>query len=192
MGVFEISKVKLPWILVGYNLFALEGPKSLKVEVIARRVNKSKSSFYHHFADLEVFTEILLQYHLERAMIIADQERQCKNVVPELLNLLLEVKMDLLFNRQLRVNRSIPKFKHCFEAATKEVGEAIIDIWAEALGLMSNTKLAEMILHLSLENFYLQITPETLTYQWLVDYVTQLQKMVKAFKNNEKSKSDTI
>ena len=51
---------KLPWILCGYNIFSKEGPKGLKIEVIARQVSKNKSSFYHHFADLEVFTEILL------------------------------------------------------------------------------------------------------------------------------------
>jgi AcrR family transcriptional regulator len=80
---------KQPWILCGYNIFSKEGPKGLKIEVIARQVNKNKSSFYHHFADLEVFTEILLNFHLERSEIIAAQERLCKTVIPDLVNLLI-------------------------------------------------------------------------------------------------------
>ena len=176
-----MNALKQPWILVGYEIFALEGPQGLKVEVLARRVNKNKSSFYHHFADLEVFTDILLQYHLERAKLIAEREKQCKNVVPELLHVLLECKEDLLFNRQLRIHRNVPSFKTCFEKASQEVGEAIIEIWAEAIGLKANTHLAHLVLNLSLENFYLQITPETLTYEWLVDYITQLKTMVKGF-----------
>lgn len=70
-------------------------------------MTNDKSPFYHHFADLEVFIQILLKHHLERAKMIADKERLCKNVVPDLLRLLVEVKSDLLFNRQLRINRNI-------------------------------------------------------------------------------------
>ena len=184
-----MTDIKQPWILCGYDLFSKEGPNGLKIEVIARQVNKSKSSFYHHFADLELFTEMLLNYHLERAKIIADRERLCKNVVPELLNLLLEVKQDLLFNRQLRINRHNVAFKNCFEKSSKEVGEAIIGIWAEMLGLTNNSNLARIVLNLSLENFYLQITEETMTYDWLLNYVKDLQTMAGAFKKNEKMNS---
>lgn len=180
---------KLPWILVGYDIFAKEGSRGLKVEVIARKVGKSKSSFYHHFADTEIFTEALLNYHLERAIVIADMEKCCSNVVPDLLNVLIEVKEDLLFNRQLRINRQIPAFKNCFEKSSKAVGEAILGIWSEMLGLGDNSHLAQMVLNLSLENFYLQITEDTLTYEWLLNYVRDLKTMVHGFQMNEKKKS---
>ncbi len=176
---------KLPWIRTGYTLFASEGPAGLKVEVMARKVNKSKSSFYHHFADLEVFTEILLQYHLERAQIIAQQESECQQVIPELLEVLLTVKEDLFFNRQLRINRNVPAFRACFEKASMQVGGAILDIWAVELGLNQNAHLAQLVLNLSLENFYLQITPETLTYDWLYQYIQNLKTMVKEFKKQK-------
>lgn len=187
-----INDKKLPWIQAAYGLFALEGPSGLKIEVLARQVNKSKSSFYHHFADLEVFTEVLLQYHLERSLIIAERERQCKNVIPELLHLLVEIKEDLLFNRQLRVNRNIPAYKACFEKASAEVGEAILPIWANFLDLSHNPHLAQIVLNQSLENFYLQITKETLTYDWLVNYMGELQMMVKEFKKNESLKDKAV
>jgi len=180
----KTNNIKIPWIIVGYEMFAAEGPKGLKVEVMARRVQKSKSSFYHHFADLEVFMEVLLEYHFEEAKIIAVKENACKTVVPELLNVILEHKVDLLFNRQLRIHRNNPAFKNCFEKVNQLVGEAIIEIWAKMLGLNHNTYLAMMVLNLSIENFYLQITPETLNYEWLVAYVEKLQAMAKAFQNN--------
>jgi AcrR family transcriptional regulator len=179
---------KQPWILVGYNIFAKEGTTGLKVEVIARKVGKSKSSFYHHFADMEIFTEALLNYHIERAIVIADMEKGCKNVVPDLLNVLIEVKEDLLFNRQLRINRQIPAFKNCFEKSSKVVGEAILGIWAEMLGLGDNSHLAQIVLNLSLENFYLQITDDSLTYDFLLNYVNDLKRMVAGFQMNEKKK----
>jgi AcrR family transcriptional regulator len=174
--------LKQAWILVGYEIFAKDGPKGLKVEVMARRMAKSKSSFYHHFADLEVFTEALLCYHLQQAAVIAARERQCKNVVPELLNVLLDVKQDLFFNRQLRVNRHILAFKICFEKASQDVAEATVAIWADALGLTDQTALAGITLNLALENFYLQITEETLNYEWLQSYVKEMRRMVDEFK----------
>lgn len=171
-----------PWILAGYELFALEGPKGLKVEVISKKVSKSKSSFYHHFADIEVFTEFLLKYHMERATEIAQRERACKNIDPELINLLIDVKQDLFFNRQLRVNRTIESFKTCFETSNELVGEAFIMLWATEIGLADNMNLAQLVLGLALENFYLQITEETLTYDWLSSYFKGIQQMVRGIR----------
>jgi AcrR family transcriptional regulator len=178
------TESKQIWILAGYDLFAKEGPKGLKVEVIARLAGKSKSSFYHYFAELEIFTEALLGYHLERAIVISDKERLCKSVVPDLLKVLIEVKKDLLFNRQLRIHRNIPAFRLCFEKASKDIGDAIGKIWAEMLGLTDNSSLARIVLNLSIENFYLQITDETLTYEWFESYLDELKRMVKAFQNS--------
>ncbi|MEM9446776.1 MAG: TetR/AcrR family transcriptional regulator [Verrucomicrobiota bacterium] len=176
-----MADLKQPWIDAGYELFAKYGPDGLKVEVISRIVGKSKSSFYHHFADLEVFTAFLLRYHLDQSEIIVEKEKQCKNVVPELLHVLVEHKQDLLFNRQLRVHRDVKEFAECFEKTSSEVGAAVLGIWAEALGLEDNSHLVLMILRLSLENFYLQITEKTLTYEWLERYVVDLQTMAKEF-----------
>lgn len=169
------------WIKEAYAVFAKEGPRGLQVEQLARLVGKSKSSFYHHFVDVENFTQLLLDYHYERSEWIAEQEQQCANVIPELLEFILTIKTDLLFNRQLRIHRQQPHFSQCFEATNKLVGEAIVGLWAKELGLTHNTKLANMVLMLSLENFYLQITEETLNYPWLEGYVLQLKKMVQEF-----------
>ena len=173
-----------PWILAGYELFAKEGPQALKVEVISRIVQKSKSSFYHHFADLEVFTELLLSHHLQQARILADKERACERVVPDLLHILVAHKQDLLFNRQLRFNREVPAFRSCFEQVNAEVGTAIVDIWAESLGLEERSHLALLVLNLSMENFFLQITEESLNYEWLEAYIKEIRFMVSQFQNS--------
>lgn len=182
-----MKSIKQPWIEIGYETFAKESPNALKIEVLARQVGKSKSSFYHHFADLDVFIEVLLNYHLEQAKLIAVKEANCKNVVPELLNVLLEHQIDLLFSRQLRIHRDNPQFRTCFEKVNQIVGGAIVGIWAEMLGLNHNERLAMMVLNLSIENFYLQITSETLNYEWLTNYIKDLQRMSKAFLNDKSS-----
>jgi AcrR family transcriptional regulator len=176
--------ITLPWIQAGYETFSLEGPQGLKVEALARAVQKNKSSFYHLFADVEVFTESLLQHHLERGIVVAQKAQLCRTMVPDMLHLLLEVKQDILFNRQLRIHRDIPKFRTCFEKANGQVVEAFSSIWAEALNLSANSHLARIILNLTIENFYLRVTAETLTYDWLMAYLYEIQFMVEQIVKN--------
>jgi AcrR family transcriptional regulator len=59
-----MDNIKRPWILIGYDIFSKDGKNGLKVEVIARLAKKSKSSFYHHFAEMDLFIEDLLAYQV--------------------------------------------------------------------------------------------------------------------------------
>ncbi|MEO1435584.1 MAG: TetR/AcrR family transcriptional regulator [Bacteroidota bacterium] len=178
------TKNKKEWILAGYAAFAQAGPGGLKVEALARAVQKSKSSFYHYFADLEIFTEQLLAYHSERAQMITIRESECQNVDPELLEVFVEFKQDLLFNRQLRVHREKPGFEACFQAVNAQVGLAILPIWSAFLGLPSNSPLASLVLTLTVENFFLQITADNLNMKWLQNYVQGLRQMVRQFQHS--------
>lgn len=166
------------WLSVGYTLFAEEGPAGLKVEVISRQVMKSKSSFYHHFADIELFTGLLLTHHLQRAKSIAEREKLCRNIDPDLINLILDVKKDLLFSRQLRINRTVPAFRKCYEQSNELVENALLEVWKKDLGIPDKTGLAGGVLQLVLENFYLQITEQTLTSRWLSDYFNSIRSIV--------------
>lgn len=173
------DNIEQPWIEAGYEIFSKQGPNGLKVEQISRAVGKSKSSFYHLFADIEIFQEKLLQYHQERAVIIAAEARACKSMVPDLLNLLLTVKADLLFNRQLRVHRKNVAFEQCFQKANGMVEEAFMGIWSEAFGLKEKPHIARNIMKMTTDNFYLRVTEETLNAEWLLAFLTELQSMVK-------------
>jgi AcrR family transcriptional regulator len=67
--------VKQPWVETGYGKFSESGPYGMKVEILAKLVNKNKSSFYHHFADMEIFIECLLNYHLERTRLFVSRAK---------------------------------------------------------------------------------------------------------------------
>ena len=68
------------WIKKGYEIFAISGQNGLKIEPLAKTVGKSKSSFYHHFTDLELFTDYLLKHHIKQSYLIAKKERQANNL----------------------------------------------------------------------------------------------------------------
>ncbi len=171
------------WINTGYKVFALQGPDSLRVEKLARDVGKSKSSFYHHFADMEVFTSFLLDHHLDQIKLVAEKEASC-DTMEELIEVIVAHKMDLLFNRQLRFHRNEKEFVKFYEKANELALESILNVWARFLGLTDQTYLARMVLVLVLENFFLQITEENLNKEWLAAYLLEIKEMIAAFKNN--------
>ncbi len=180
----KTKEVQKPWIEYGYKVFAFEGPQGLKIERLSREIGKNKSSFYHHFADLEIFTSLLLDYHITQVILIAEKESYCKSI-NELFDIIIEYKIYLMFNRQLRIHRINDEFEKCFVKTNEITVKSIIGIWAEMLGLKDNSYLAGLVLNLSLENFYLQITDETLNHTWLNNYINQLRELIFAFKKME-------
>ncbi|MFT5997703.1 MAG: AcrR family transcriptional regulator [Neolewinella sp.] len=96
-----MSKTQAPWIIKGYETFAIEGPLGLKVERLAKAVGKHKSSFYHHFAELDIFIAVLLETHLHHASIMAKEEA-AGTTLEEFIDVLVAHKTDLLFNRHRR------------------------------------------------------------------------------------------
>jgi AcrR family transcriptional regulator len=101
-----MNESKEIWIKIGYESFAQSGQNGLKIEPLAKKVGKNKSSFYHYFADLELYLDELLKHHINQSKIIAEKEKKSKNISPELIDILVEHKTDILFNRQLRINRN--------------------------------------------------------------------------------------
>lgn len=169
------------WIKKGYEIFAVSGQMGLKIEPLAKTVGKSKSSFYHHFADLELFTDCLLKHHIEQSKIIAIKEQEAKNIDPQLIDILVEHRSDLLFNRQLRINQNIKSFSNTLIQSNKIVGDSFVNVWAKDLSLQLSKKQIESIFTLALENFFLKINDENLNYQWLSEYFTDLKRIITNF-----------
>ncbi len=171
-----------PWIERGYKVFAYGGPQDIKIEALSKDVGKNKSSFYHHFADMEVFVTLLLEEHLRQNYLIAEKEAKCENL-EELIEVIVEHKVDLLFSRQLRIHRENEEFAKCFQKSNEITAEAIAGVWAASLGLTDQSYLAGLVLKLSLENFFLQITDETLNKEWLQNYFNEIKALISAFKS---------
>lgn len=169
------------WIKTGYEIFAHAGQSGLKIEPLARKVGISKSSFYHHFADLELFVEQLLKYHIKQSYVIAEKEQNAKSINPELINIIVEHKIDILFNRQLRINRDRKILSDILVKSNEIVGNAFVMLWVKDLNLKLTQKQLEGIFELALENFYLQINADNLNQQWLLEYFNNLKKIIGNF-----------
>lgn len=168
------------WIKTGYDVFSLLGKSGLKVEQLAQKVGISKSSFYHRFADIEVFEEHLFEFHLRQAKIMAEKEKAVSCINPQLINILIEHKTDLLFNRQLRFNQHDKRYKEILEKSNQVIGNEFIIVWANDLKVNFTHQQLAGIFELALENFFLQINAENLNFEWLERYFGNLKRIVRS------------
>lgn len=167
------------WLQAGYKRFAELGPEGLKVEPLAKKAGISKSSFYHHFADTAGFLETLCQLHLQQCHLIAEKEQRCTTINPDLIRVLIDHKTDLLFNRQLRVQRQNPLFNATLQKADALTGTYFVRLWINELNLPYSVQQLQGMFELALENFYLQLTPHQLTTDWLKAYFDNLAQVLK-------------
>lgn len=169
------------WIETGYHIFAISGEMALKVETLAKKVGISKSSFYHHFVDLEIFVTHLLTFHLQQCKIIAEKEKNAQTIKPELINILIEYKIDLLFNRQLRFYQQNKFYQQTLIKSNQIIGNEFVRIWHNDLQLNLTQKQLESLFELGLENFFLQINEENLNYVWISGYFDNLKRIAQNF-----------
>ncbi|MGE8721221.1 hypothetical protein ACO2KH_07815 [Leptospira terpstrae] len=126
---------RLLWIKKGYEFVSVHGFEKLKIEKLARVMEKPKSSFYYLFVDLENYTKHLLDFHFQQCLHISQKESLCETIDPGLVKILTEDKMDLLFNKQLRINRQHSNFNEFIIRTDEIVIKPYLSIWIKDLGL---------------------------------------------------------
>jgi len=179
------NQKKQEWVKEGYQVVGKTGFNTINIESIAFALKKSKSSFYHYFGDKAIFEVELLNYHLDRVEAFSQEVTKCESIRPDYINLLLAYKSDILFHKQLRLNRNKPNHKKCFEKANGLYSLAALDLWVDFFGLAQNRFFVQTFLHFFTENFLLQISPENYTYSWLNNYVEELYYMLKQLKSSQ-------
>ena len=122
--MLKADKTRQLWIEKGYEHFALYGPNNLSVNKLSKEVGSARASFYHHFGDLDIFIEELLDLHWE----ICQQfnsigEEECKVLYPDLYILLSQNIIPLKFNRQLFINRNVPAYNYLFIKSYNETAK---------------------------------------------------------------------
>src|SRR5215831_19768905 len=155
------------WIDTGYEIFACKGLDGIVIESIANKLRVSKSTFYHHFGSHQYFLEILLEEHFERAKIMAKKARTIKTFIPGFLNLLMEHKADILFNKHLRDQRENQLFQLYFQKAASIVSKEVQNIWAQFIGLTKDTETSGKLYRIIQDLFYQRITQENFTAEWM-------------------------
>ena len=155
---------KQKWIEKGYEHFALYGPDNISINAISKEIGSPRASFYHHFSDMEVFINLLLETNLDVNKIFIEEGKECcDRLLPDYFQLLERFPMALRFQRQLFINRHIPIFGYMFSKIQSRVSkELTLDLFVREFDLNhKHEDMAELFLTLS-ESWYTRINPEKL------------------------------
>ena len=122
---------KQKWIEKGYEHFALYGPENISINAISKEIGSPRASFYHHFSDLEVFINLLLEKHLEAIKSFVQEGKEyCNCLLPDFYQLLEKYPLGLKFHRQIFMNRHIPILRYVFSEVHIETSkEFVLDLF---------------------------------------------------------------
>ena len=133
----ESHELKQKWIEKGYEHFALFGPENLSINKLSKEIGSSRATFYHHFGDIEIFIEELLNMHWQICQQFSSVgAEKCKRLIPDLYKLLEQYPLPLQFHKQLFLNRHIPAFNFLFiKVYNAHANAFILTLFSEQFGL---------------------------------------------------------
>jgi len=178
--------VRKEWLEQGYKDFAEGGPENLSVNQIAKEIGASRSSFYHHFGDMEIFIDSLLEMHWEIALAFNESGKaRCKKLIPDLYDFLAEYSIPLKFARQLFHNRHIPRYNYLFNKTYLTSGDAfLLRLFANHIGVdISPENLKHLWLTLG-EAWYSRLDPADLSAQTMQHHSESILKDISILMNS--------
>jgi AcrR family transcriptional regulator len=170
------------WLDEGYSIFSLEGPSSIQIERVARKLNKNKSGFYYFFKDRESFVDCLMKAHLGRLDALIPQIREIRNFEPEYFDLLIKNKETLFFQVQLVKNREIELFNDTLSQFNARIAVAVIPVWSDYLE--SAIDVGGKLWALTRDAIYCRATQENFTHSWLLDLMSEA-KVIASYQNSQ-------
>jgi AcrR family transcriptional regulator len=124
------------WIEAGFHQFARFGPEGLKIDRLAAAVNKSRSSFYHLFGDMEGFLYALFDHYWNHTRYIAEQLESAEYFYPDFAQLLEQNKDWAFTHIQLYHHRErSEEYLYNFNRGTELIEKKIGKLWAKMAGL---------------------------------------------------------
>ena len=172
------ERKKQEWIEKGYVLVAENGFRELTVNNICRLLAKSKSSFYHYFGEIEGLKDELVAYHLERAHGFAKKIEDCKNVHPDLVEVLMDYKIDLFFYKQLRLYRNKSNYQKDNQKIFDLYENVVLDKWEDYFDLNNRRLFVRKLNKFLSEHFLMSISLNTYTHEWIKNYLLEVLELV--------------
>lgn len=179
------SETKEKWIAAGYELFAEEGPRDIRVERLARILDLNKSSFYHFFGNLDYFFQQMILYHHAQVELYIVDVKKCRDFDPDFLYTLINHKTPVLAHMQLVMNRHLPPFFEAYKQANLKTDRAILPQWSTFIGIPDQPELALQYFQQVRDMFYSRISSKTLNYEFLHALVHEAREIVLKMSNGK-------
>ena len=166
------------WIEEGYKLYAQDGMEGLHVERLARLLQLNKSGFYHYFGDHEGYCEALLRMHVQKANAFLADAKECKDIDPGYLMVLVKHTLPVMFQVQLTRDKSKHSFYKLSQSIDDKVNIAIAGKWGEFLGVHGNPDLATKYFSFIRDAFYTRVSFQNLNFEFLHNLVTEAKTLL--------------
>ena len=166
------------WTEQGYSIFAEEGLDGIQVERLARILQLNKSSFYHYFGDIEVFTTELFRLHEQKADVFYDEIKHIKTIDPEYFQKVVEHKVTMMFQVQLYHTKSKPAYYNLAEMIDEKEGPILQHVWNEYLGFGDNADLAVRYFVIVRDMAYRRISLQNMTCEFLRKIFTEAKAVM--------------
>lgn len=174
------------WIEKGYEQFALCGPEYLSINKLSKSIGFSRASFYHHFGDIDVFKETLLELHWQIALQFNELGKEkCTKLFPDLYDILEQNPIVLQFSLQLFRHRSQPAFNYIFlktyQASAKSFA---LELFRKHFDLTQSTNEVYLLWLTLGEAWYSRLDPEDLTSETLQKHSLEILEIFFLFKGS--------
>jgi len=171
-----MADTKHIWFATAHAEFARKGENALKIDVLAKAVGKSRSSFYHLFGDMEEFTQQLMDYDLEITERFTDEGKSATNFFPEYAEIMIRYKDMLFFNKHIFLGRtSNKKYAETWEKIASRVDNKTEVLWMKLVNLEDLPPDEREKFYLTIRTAaFMRLQYDTYTYENLYKVVTDV------------------
>lgn len=155
----------------------------MKIGSLAKAYLLNRPNFYYHFKSLDLFQKAILEHHQERGKRHAQLVRdRCENYHPDYLNLLLEEKEYIFFQKQLAFRQSVKDYQDIFTSLQLSGVNSVVPLWVKSFGVPNwDLNLVTQLFARSSNRFFAKINPEEFTFNYLVDYSKESLNLFRQF-----------
>jgi len=170
------------WIIAGYSLIAEHGFKAVNIQLLSRTVQKSKSSFYHYFTDTANYYMRVMAHHVERSQVFVDDIATIQNIEPDLIDILMNYRDDILFHKQLHLNYHQEACASCIQKVNTIYEKTLIEKWIPYLGLEHKRLFLQSFHRFMIEHFCLKISADHYSREWIQAYLKDMVYLLQQMK----------
>ena len=164
------------WLKAGYQIWASGGEPARLPEQLSRETGLPAEQFQRFFPDVDIFLDMLLEEHRQRAAVFLPELLTCNSYIPDVFEKLAARPLELLFHRRLLLKKDRERFRECYRSVNAMVNRIVYPHWANEVHY-SGRPASGRRLHLQLIDLWLlRINPNDLSFPALVSaarYINQ-------------------
>ncbi len=147
------------WIKSAYVLFAQEGPDNISVKALAKECGLPRTNFYYYFANKQELIEKLIEFHFNSTTEVFNKEleKRLHTLIPDLYEILCDLKIGVQFTKQLFNNRENPLYDKAYRQTISLSSDILVTAFLSHTKIDLPIPLAKTLWFTLTDSWYSQI-----------------------------------